>query len=137
MSDKLTLPMWEPVQAHKAMTSLIWPNLKAQLAAGRRMVLELRPEKRSDPQNRRMWAMLGDIAEQVDWYGQKLSAEDFKHILSASLKKQRAVQGLDGGFVVLGLSTSKMSKAEMSELQELIEAFGAERGVRFSAQEAA
>ena len=133
MTDKLTLPMWEPVQAHKAMTGLIWPNLKAQLAAGRRMVLELRPEKRSDPQNRRMWAMLGDIAEQVDWYGQKLTAEDFKHILSASLKKQRAVPGVDGGFVVLGLSTSKMSKAEMSELQELIEAFGAERGVRFSA----
>ena len=135
MTDKLTLPMWEPVQAHKAMTGLIWPNLKAQLTAGRRMVLELRPEKRSDPQNRRMWAMLADISAQVDWYGQKLSAEDFKHILSASLKKQRAVPGVDGGFVVLGLSTSKMSKAEMAELQELIEAFGAERGVRFSAPE--
>lgn len=137
MTDKLTLPMWEPVQAHKAMTSLIWPNLKAQLTAGRRMVLELRPERRSDPQNRRMWAMLADISAQVDWYGQKLSAEDWKHVLSASLKKQRAVQGLDGGFVVLGLSTSKMGKAEMSELQELMEAFGAERGVKFSAQEAA
>ena len=135
MTDKLTLPMWEPVQAHKAMTALIWPNLKRQLTAGRRMVLELRPEKRSDPQNRRMWAMLADISAQVDWYGQKLSAEDFKHILSASLKKQRAVPGVDGGFVVLGLSTSKMSKAEMAELQELIEAFGAERGVRFSAPE--
>lgn len=137
MSDKLTLPMWEPVQAHKAMTGLIWPNLKAHLNAGRRMVLELRPERRSDPQNRRMWAMLADISAQVDWYGQKLSAEDFKHILSASLKKQRAVPGVDGGFVVLGLSTSKMSKAEMAELQELIEAFGAERGVKFSAQEPA
>ena len=135
MSDKLTLPMWEPVQAHKAMTGLIWPNLKAHLTAGRRMVLELRPEKRSDAQNRRLWAMLADMAEQVEWYGQKLSAEDWKHVLSASLKKQRAVQGIDGGFVVLGLSTSKMSKAEMSELQELMEAFGAERGVRFSAQE--
>lgn len=133
MSDRLTLPMWEPVQAHKAMTGLIWPNLKAQLTAGRRMVLELRPEKRSDPQNRRMWAMLADISAQVDWYGQKLSAEDWKHVLSASLKKQRAVQGLDGGFVVLGLSTSKMTRAEMSELQDLMEAFGAERGVKFSA----
>lgn len=133
MSDRLTLPMWEPVQAHKAMTGLIWPNLKAQLTAGRRMVLELRPEKRSDPQNRRMWVMLADISAQVDWYGQKLSAEDWKHVLSASLKKQRAVQGLDGGFVVLGLSTSKMTRAEMSELQDLMEAFGAERGVKFSA----
>lgn len=135
MNEKLTLPMWEPVQAHKAMTGLIWPNLKAQLAAGRRMVLELRPEKRSDPQNRRMWAMLADISAQVDWYGQNLSAEDWKHVLSASLTKQRVAPGIDGGFVVLGLSTSKMTKAEMSELQELMEAFGAQQGVRFSATE--
>ena len=73
MSDKLTLPMWEPVQAHKAMTSLIWPRLKAHLSAGRRMVLELRPEKRSDPQNRLLHAALTDISQQVEWMGKKLS----------------------------------------------------------------
>lgn len=132
MSDKLTLPMWNEQQGH-AVAKTIWIHAKANLSAGRRMVMELRPEKRSDPQNRRMWAMLGEISAQVDWYGQKLSAEDWKHVLSASLKKQRAVQGIDGGFVVLGLSTSKMSKAEMSELQTLMEAFGAEKGVKFSA----
>ena len=41
---------------------------------------------------------------------------------------------IDGGFVVLGLSTSKMTVAEMSELQTLMEAFGAQQGVKFSAQ---
>ena len=134
MSDKLTLPMWEPVQAHKAMTGLIWPNLKAQLTAGRRMVLELRPEKRSDPQNRRMWAMLTDISAQVDWYGKRLTPEDWKHIFSSSMKKLDVVPNLDGtGFVALGQQTSKMTKAEMSDMQTLMEAFGAERGVRFSA----
>ena len=46
-------------------------------------------------------------------------------------QKQRAVPGLDGGFVVLGLSTSKMSKDEMSELLELALAFGAQKGVEF------
>ncbi len=132
MSDKLTMTLFNEQQGHTA-TQTIWRMAKAHLSAGRRMVMELRPEKRSDPQNRRMWAMLGEIAAQVDWYGQKLSADDWKHVLSASLKKQRAVQGIDGGFVVLGLSTSKMSKAEMSELQTLMEAFGAEKGVRFSA----
>jgi hypothetical protein len=45
------------------------------------------------------------------------------------------VPGIDGGFVVLGKSTSKMTKGEMSELQTLIEAFGAQQGVRFTAQE--
>jgi len=132
MSDKLTLPMWNEQQGHQV-AQTIWRQAKAHLSAGRRMVMELRPEKRSDPQNRRMWAMLGEIASQVDWYGQKLSAEDWKHILTASLTKQRVAPGLDGGFVVLGLSTSKMSKAEMSELQTLMEAFGAEKGVKFPA----
>jgi hypothetical protein len=42
---------------------------------------------------------------------------------------------IDGCFVVLGKSTSKMTKPEMSELQQLIEAFGAQQGVRFTAQE--
>ena len=46
-----------------------------------------------------------------------------------------ALRGLDGGFVVCGQSTSKMTKAEMCELQELMEAFGVEKGVRFRAPE--
>jgi len=48
---------------------------------------------------------------------------------------QDVVPGIDGGFVVLGKSTSKMTKPEMSELQDLIEAFGAQQGVRFTAPE--
>jgi hypothetical protein len=61
-----------------------------------------------------------------------LKPEDWKHVFSASLKQQRAVPGLDGGFVVLGQSTSKMTVREMSDLMEIASAFGAERGVRFS-----
>ena len=133
MSERLSIQCYEPIQAHKAMTGQLWPALKSMLMAGHRMVLTLAPETRSSKQNRRMWAMLGEIAAQVDWYGQKLSADDWKHVLSASLRKQRAVPGIDGGFVVLGLSTSKMSKGEMVELQELIEAFGVEHSVKFSA----
>ncbi len=89
-------------------------------------------EKRSDASNRRMWAMLRDIARQVEWYGQKLKDEDFKHIFSASVEKQRAVPGLDGGFVVLGLSTRKQSQKWFSDMFEVMEAFAAERGVKWS-----
>lgn len=96
------------------------------------MIVEIKPATRTVLQNSRLWAMLTDISRQVEWYGLKLSPEDWKHIFSAGLKKQRAVPGLDGGFVVLGQSTSKMTKAEMSELQELISAFGDEQGVKWS-----
>ena len=130
MAETLKATLYSPTQA-RAPFENAWNMAKALLSAGHRLTLELKPEKRSDAQNRRLWAMLADISRQVDWYGQKLAPEDWKHIFSASLKKQRAVPGLDGGFVVLGLSTSKMTKAEMSELQELMAAFAAERGVVF------
>ena len=132
MSERLTIQCWEPVQAYKAMTEQLWPLCKSMLMAGHRMTLELRPEKRSTPQNRKLWAMLGEIAKQVEWHSQHLDAEDWKHILTASLKKQRSVSGIDGGFVVLGTKTSRMTKTEMSDLIELMHAFGAEHGVRFA-----
>ena len=118
-------------QAHTAMIA-VWEAAKEGLQAGRKLVLTLTEETRSNEQNRKMWATLGEIADQVDWYGQQLTAEEWKWVLSASLKKQRAVQGIDGGFVVLGQSTSKMTIAEMSEMIELAIAFGAQRGVVFN-----
>ena len=133
MAERLTVPCFNPVQAHRALTAQVWPHLKSFLMAGHRMVVEVKQEKRSLAQNARLWAMLTDISRQVEWYGQKLSPEDWKHIFTAALKKTRAVPGIDGGIVVLGQSTSRMTKAEMAELQELMEAFGADKGVKFRA----
>lgn len=95
--------------------------------------VEVKPPTRSLDQNARLWSMLGEVSEQVEWYGQHLSPEDWKTMFTASLKKSRVVPSLEpGGFVVMGLHTSKMTKAELSALMELIEAFGSERGVVFS-----
>lgn len=121
-------------QGHMALMGL-WAQIKAHLMAGQQLVIEVKEKTRSTEQNARMWALLTDVSRQVDWYGQKLTPEEWKDVFSASLKKQKAVPGLDGGFVILGQRTSKMSIREMGELMELIEAFGAERGVRFSAPE--
>lgn len=101
-------------------------------------VVRIGPPTRSLEANAAMWSALTDVSEQVEWYGRKLTPENWKHVFTASLKKQDVVPGLHGDFVVLGLSTSKMTKAEMSDLIELIHAFGAERGVVFGdAMEAA
>lgn len=120
--------------AHQFLMAL-WVAIKPDLLAGNKLHIEVRSEKRSDPQNRRMWAMLKDISRQVIWHGQKMSDDEWKDFFTAALKKQRVMPGMDGGFVVLGQKTSKMSKAEMCELQELIEAFGAQHEVRFAAQD--
>lgn len=131
--NTLTIQLFNAQQGHAALGNL-WAGIKAELMAGRRLQLTVKPETRSIAQNARLWAMLTEISQQVDWYGRKLTAEEWKHVFSASLKKQDVVPGLDGGFVVLGLSTSKMTRAEMSDLQTLMEAFGAQQGVKFSAR---
>jgi hypothetical protein len=91
-----------------------------------------RGRQRTSEQNRLMWAVLTDIAEQVDWYGQRLENWEWKDVFTASLKRQKVVPGLDGGFVVCGTSTSKMTIPEMTDVIELAMAFGAEKGVVFS-----
>lgn len=102
------------------------------------LVVDIKPMPRSVEQNAKLWATLAEVAEQVEWYGRKLDAESWKHIFSAALKKQDVVPNLDGtGFVVLGLSTSKMSVAEMRDMLELINAFCAERGVKLNDRVAA
>ena len=95
------------------------------------VVVTLGRETRSKEQNARLWAMLTDVSNQVQWHGVTMSAEDWKHVFSAAQHQQRMVPGIDGGFVALGRSTSRMDKAELSELMELIAAFGAEHGVEF------
>ena len=90
---------------------------------------------RSLEQNRLMWANLEDIAQQVIWHGLKLDKYEWKDVLTAGLKKQKIVPGIEGGFVVIGARTSKMSIAEMNELIELSTMFGAQQGVKFRALE--
>lgn len=94
--------------------------------------------KRTTDQNARMWAMLTEVARQVEWDGLKLSADDWKLIFMAALKQElRMVRNLDGtGFVQLGRSSSDLSVAEMGDLMDLIAAFGAREGVTFAEPEA-
>lgn len=133
MSQSLTIPLYNRQQAKTVLTAQVFPFLGEVLQGSRRFILSIKPETRSLLQNARLWAMLTEISQQVDWYGRKLTPEEWKHVFTASLKKQDVVPGLDGGFVVLGQSTSKMTKGEMADLQTLMEAFGAEQGVKFSA----
>lgn len=130
----MIITMHNAQQGHSALMAL-WQQAKAHLMAGQPMCVELKEKTRSVEQNARMWAMLTDVSRQVEWYGKKLTPEEWKDVFSAAHKKHKVVPGIDGGFVVVGASTSKMSIREMGELMELIEAFGAQQGVRFTAPE--
>lgn len=99
-------------------------------------VVEVKEPTRNLEQNALMWALLADLERQIDWHGVKLTAEEWKDLLSAGLVKSRVVPNIEGnGFVILGQRTSKMSKREFADLITLIQAFGDERGVRWSERE--
>ncbi|HEY8878296.1 MAG TPA: recombination protein NinB [Roseateles sp.] len=114
-----------------------WRWCKAMLIAGHRLTVEIKTATRSTEQNALMWSCLNDLSKQVDWpvdgRTQKLDPEEWKDILSAGLKKaQRVAQGIEGGWVMLGQRTSRMTVAEMSELITLAHAFGDQHGVKWS-----
>lgn len=133
MTERVMLSLYEPVQAMRELsTGRVWQWVKATLIAGHRLHVEIRRETRSTAQNRMLWSCLNDISKQVEWHGQRLDAEAWKDMATAALKRQRVVPGLDGGFVVLGQRTSKMTRAEMTELIDFLHAMGTQRGVQFS-----
>ena len=127
----MKITLFNAQQGYTAMKEA-WEMAKPYLMAGNKLTLTLEEEKRSLPQNQLMWSILTDLSKQVLWYGEKLTKEEYKDFLTAALKKQRTIPGLEGGFVVLGASTSKMKKQEMTDLITLAHAFGDERGVKWS-----
>jgi hypothetical protein len=95
--------------------------------------IEFKAVKRSLEQNSKLWAMLTDVAAQLAWHGKRLTPDDWKLVFLDSMTRElRIVPNIDGtGFVNLGRSSSDLSRAEMSDLIEIITAFGAKHGVKF------
>lgn len=135
MSDRLTLTLHNAQQGHQAIQQA-WAHAKGWLmAGGQRLVLEIKPETRSDRQNRMLHAMLGDIAAQVEWAGKKRDAETWKRLLVAAWCRARREQvellpALDGhGVDIVFRRTSQLTRGECAELCDFIGAWCAEHGV--------
>ncbi len=94
--------------------------------------VEFRAPRRSTDQNALMWSLLTQISKKVEWFGKMRSAEDWKDLSTAALRGADFVPGITPGTIVpLGMRTSQMTSAEISDLIESLYAFGAERGVQF------
>jgi len=127
--DRKTFILWTKEDRQRA--------IKAVMFLTRGWRVEIKAPKRTVPQNDRMWAMLTDVSEQAHWNGDVLTPTEWKDMFTAAVKiaanphSVRAVQGLEGGLMLLGLHTSDMSTAEMCELLDYIEAWGTQHGVEF------
>ena len=96
-------------------------------------VLNIREASRTSDQNAKLWAMLSDIARAKPG-GRVLTTENWKCLFMNAVGFQCTfVPALDGqGVVPLGFKSSRLNKAEFSELIECILAFGAEHGVEWT-----
>lgn len=102
------------------------PNLEEAIAG------DIKKKKRTLSQNDKMWGVLGDVALQVCWCGDYYTKDEWKQIFTAALRKQKVAPGIDGGKVILGYPTSKLTKGEMANLIDLIYAFGIQQGVEWT-----
>jgi hypothetical protein len=97
------------------------------------MRLEFREPRRSTAQNDKMWSMLGDISRQIKHQGRTYDPDRWKVLFMYALGQETEfIPSLDGmSFIPYGPRSSELSVAEMSEMIELMTAWGAEHGVVF------
>lgn len=141
MAEHLKIVLLNPVQAHQAIMAA-WHHAKGWLIAGdQRLTLEIRPEKRSDAQNRLLHACLAEVSKQVEWAGCKRDVDTWKRLLTAAWLRARGeniemLPALDGcGVDIVFRKTSQLTRAECAELSEFVMAWAAERGIYMPAPE--
>lgn len=97
-----------------------------------------KPDTRSLQQNRLLHGILGDIAKQVEWHGQKMNATVWKRLTTAAMLRENGsspllVPSLDGaGIDVIYEKTSKMSVKTVTMLIEWCRFFGDSHQVMWS-----
>ncbi len=104
-----------------------------EVAAERTVIIGLDYVPRTDGQNKHLHHLLTDISKQLIWYGCKLTVDEVKDMLTASLKHSKVFPGVDRRtLVVSGMRTSKMDYKTCADLILLATAFGNEQGIRWS-----
>ena len=117
--------------------------LEAVAAAGDGVVVTLADPTRNGEQNAKLHAMLGEIAERVQWAGKTRSIETWKRLLCAAWLRAEGesielLPAIDGHGVDFVYSpTSSLSKAQMASLIDFVTAWAAEQGIFDAEQEQA
>lgn len=74
-------------------------------------------------------AACGDLAEQIEWHGNRLSKNDWRHFITGMVKGWRMLPAYDmgegaPGFVMLGGSSLELSKEQCSVAITMVFALG-------------
>ena len=90
--------------------------------------------KRTPEQNDGFHPRIREIARSIPFAGKMRSEEEWRKILMSGFRtwqgeQVEVVEGLEGEFVALGLSSRELRKSEMSEVLDYASAWAAERGI--------
>lgn len=124
-------------------TQVLWsPEARARAkrlidAAPVNAVVTVKPEKRSQDQNAKMWAMLTDVS-MAKPEGREHIPEVWKELFMHALGYAARFEiGLDGQPFPCGFKSSRLTKQQMSDLIEFIYEYGARHQIRWTEPEAA
>lgn len=94
--------------------------------------IEVKEPKRSDIQNDRMWAILGDIAKQGAINGRRFAPDEWKCIFMQAMGREVAFLPTlnSSGFFPTGFRSSDLTVQEMCDLQEFMSAYAAENEIK-------
>ena len=115
----------------QALWNFLKHNWRALADAGKPLAITVAEHraKRSGEQNKRLWALLNEIAEQAMLDGKQYSAEAWHEHLKRTLI---GVEELPGGGSV-GISTTKLNVEEFGAYMTRIEAYAAQNfGIEFT-----
>ena len=92
-------------------------------------VLNIREATRTTEQNAKLWAMLSDVSRAKP-QDRRATPDVWKALfMNACGHAVQFEAGLDGRPFPIGFRSSRLTKAQMSEMIEFVYAFGAENGV--------
>jgi hypothetical protein len=130
-------------QAHAVLSSLWASCIKPALTAGQRLVVEVKPETRSNAENNLLHALIDEIARKLEWAGKKREPETWKRLLVAAWcrvhgESVEILPALDGhGVDIVPARTSKLSRKECADLIEYVFSWGVEQGIEWEEHERA
>ena len=126
-------PNWRDVRKRAAEYVASLPVGTAKLA------VEIKPYRatRSAEQNRLLWALYNDIAEQAVVRGNRFSADCWHEFLCGELLGKTDMRLPNGEIVTRRVSTASLNVEEFSNYVDRVSAWGADQGVVFEERRAA
>ena len=140
MTEKLTLLLYNPSQAHQCVKQA-WEYAKNLTMAGQKLILEVKPMSKSREQEEKYHAMIGEIANQAAHLGSRWMCDDWKRLLLDKFARETGrthgsiIPNLDNtGVVQVGIQSRKFTKTDGAEFIEWLYAWGVENGITWTGE---